>query len=277
MSIIKRVCFSFLAVILVSTPISYAQSIPLNIVGNKAEANIELPGGLAADITLTFDQVIGLTSENMGISAELISVTDFALLNRLPSSLLTSIPSAFPVMITIEPPTDKGLSFSGVVTVDIHTHNLEYTANTPLRLFKAPLGGMFKDITMTTGAGSYRARGTTGKFSQFIITTDLRSPQMVANSKLQNLQTELNNGSSVIEDAVLLLLNNRLLEISALISANNYSAASDRVNEFKRLVEQYSATSIPNIWRSSRDIDNIAGELIAQASSLRYTLRLING
>ena len=180
------------------------------------------------------------------------------------------------MLITVEPPSGQGLSFEGLVTVDIHTHNLEYTAGTPLRLFKAPLGGQFKDITMTMGSGSYRARGTTGKFSQFLILADLRLPITVVNTKMSNLSSALSGFSSQMSSVTYTSLNAKLTEVQQLITQQNYTQASNKLNEFKQLVEASSGVDIPDVWRSSRDIDNVAGELMALANTLRFSLRLIN-
>jgi hypothetical protein len=272
MSKLSRLLLTALSLIL--APVIQAQPLEVSVSGNKASAQINLPGNISADITLSFEQVVGLTPDNLGLSAELIDITDLSLAHRLPS-LLNKVPAAFPMMLTIEPPSNGGLSFSGVVTLDIHTHNLEYTANTPLRLFKAPLGGTFEDITATTGAGSYRARGTTGKFSQFIIAADLRSALKVANGKFSRLKTELHNAQSGIEPELYAQLAGQLDNIGSLIDSRLYSQASTDLSRWSQLIEQNAGAHIPNVWRSSRDIANVAGELLARVNSLRYTLHLI--
>ncbi len=254
-----------------------AQQVPLNIQvqENKVIAAISLPGGIEADFTLSFEKTVGLTAENIGLSAELIDVTDFSLLNRLPDANV-GLNAAFPMMITVEPLSDKGFSFSGLATVDIHTHNLDYVPGTPLRFFKAPVGGEFKDITTTMGKGSYRARGTTGKFSQFIIAADLRSPVVVINGKLDDLSQRLSSASSSIDSQLLGSLNMLLGQVESAIAQKNYLGAAKAVGSFISVIEQADASQIPDVWRSSRDIDNIAGELLAYANTLRFSLRLAN-
>ncbi|GAA0212328.1 hypothetical protein GCM10009123_19490 [Kangiella japonica] len=256
-----------------------AQGSPVELTvngGDKIEAVIELAGGIEADFTISFENVIGLNEESIGLSAEVVDITDINILDRLPSVLDTNLLSAFPMLITVEPLSSQGLAFEGLVTVDIHTHNLEYTAGTPLRLFKAPLGGEFRDITMTMGSGSYRARGTTGKFSQFLILADLRLPTTVVNTKMNNLTTNLSNFSTQMSAATYTALSAKLNEVQQLIAVQNYTQASDKLNEFKQIVEAARGMDIPDVWRSSRDIDNVAGELMALANTLRFSLRLIN-
>lgn len=261
--------------LLLSTQTVASEPLAIDIQGNKVEAVIHLPGGISADITLQFENTVGLTKDSLGLSAELIDVTSLSILERLPDVTNIAPPLAFPMMITIEPKADSGFAFSGLATVDIHTHNLEYTAGTPLRFFKAPLNGEFKDITVTMGAGSYRVRGATGGFSQFIIAADLRAPMVVVNKKFNDLQTALNDFAPQINSDVYTQLLQDLADINQLILLQEYNAASNKLNTFKRSVNDNRGNNIPDVWRSSRDIRNVAGELIAYANTLRFSLRLV--
>ncbi|GAA6204246.1 DUF6689 family protein [Thalassotalea sp. SU-HH00458] len=272
----KLVALVMSVVTIVFSSLALAQdAVTIDVQGNKVEAVIHLPGNISADITLAFENAVGLTRESIGISAEIIDVTSLSVLERLPDTLNVSTVAAFPMMITIEPLTDSGFSFSGLATLDIHTHNLEYTAGTPLRFFKAPLNGSFKDITMTMGAGSYRARGSIGRFSQFIIAADIRAPLVVANQKYQHLLSALTNFSSQINAADYAELLQDVNAIEQLMTTQQYALASNKVNEFNRHINAARGTNIPDVWRSSRDIDNVAGELMAYANTLRFSLRLI--
>ncbi|MCW8869923.1 MAG: hypothetical protein OQK49_04400, partial [Proteobacteria bacterium] len=193
-----------------------------------------------------------------------------------PSGLLNSIPLSFPVIITVEPAYDSGLSFEGMVTIDFHTHNLDYTPNTPLRMFKAPLGGEFRDITDTTSSGSYRSRSTTGTFSQFMIVADTRSASQVSADKLMHLYNKLTDWQSEIDASVYALLSQQLTSVTNYYNVADYSAAELSLNTFMQTVSDNAGVHIPNVWRASRDIDNVAGELMAYAKTLKYSIRLIN-
>lgn len=254
-------------------PANGAPSIAVEIEGNTLTADLAFPSGVSADITVTFENAIGLSADSIGLSAELIDVTDPGLLTRLPDTL-TSVPAAFPVMITIEPPVDQGLSFTETATVEIHTHHLTLVTNTPLRLFKAPLGGAFRDITETIGAGSIRSRGRTGGFSQFLIIADLRSHDVVANLKLDGLEDLV--AQPEVDDALAATLQTHLDAARTDLNAGNYLGAIDHVEDFMDDVEANSGTGLPNIWRASRDLDNVAGDMMGGASSLRFTLRMAN-
>jgi len=264
------------SVILFSSFTFASEPVTVNVQGNTVEVVVHLPGDVTADLTLQFDNAVGLTRESLGLSAELIDVTSLNFLQRLPDSVNITPSAAFPMMITIEPPANSGFSFSGVASVDIHTHNLEYTAGTPLRFFKAPLNGEFKDITMTMGAGSYRARGRTGRFSQFVIMADLRSPLVVVQEKFDDLEDALNEFAPQIDATVYTALLQDLNAIDQLITIQDYNAASNKLNDFNRRINDNRGVSVPDVWRSSRDIRNVAGELMAFSSTLRFSLRLIN-
>lgn len=259
----------------ISTLSFASQPLTVNVQGNTVEVLVHLPGDISADMTLKFENAVGLTKESLGLSAELIDVNSLDFINRLPDTISITPALAFPMMITIEPEAGSGFSFSGVATVDLHTHNLEYTAGTPFRFFKAPLNGEFKDITETLGSGSLRTRGTTGKFSQFIVVADLRAPLLVVQEKFNDLQNALAEFSPQINAVTYSALLQDINDINQLISLQKYNKASNQLNAFKRRINDNRGVNIPDVWRSSRDISNVAGELIAFANTLRFSLRLI--
>ena len=153
---IKKRFFLGLAMSLVLSTTAAATGLTnTQIHGNKVTADLDLPG-IDAEIILTFDQVVGLTTANLGLSAALLTPIDIlALLPRLPATGL-SIPAGFPVLITIDPPAGSPISFSNAFTLEIYTHNLPYVAGSQLRLFSAPAGGLFQDVTARNSSGSYR-------------------------------------------------------------------------------------------------------------------------
>lgn len=242
----------------------------LEVSGNKAVARIELPGDISADLEVTFEQVLGLSASSLGLSARLVSPNDLGLTSRLPSS--ASIPSGFPVLIAIEPPPTGPLAFSGVVAIDLHTHNLNYVPNCPFRLFAAESGKSFQDITASAGVGSYRTGGSKGGFSEFLIAADLRSVDSVIAEKFQRIQSKLDASASAIPGAVLAKLQTALNSARDSYLANDPVAASDKVQQFADLVKQNSGSVIPDVWRSTRDVVNVAGDLRSGASTLKFSL-----
>jgi len=162
-----------------------ALTLPVNVSasGNHAEVVIGTTLDPLAEVLLDFQDATGLSPTSLGASAQLVSLTDLSLLSRLPATL-TTLPSALPLLITIEPPASGGLSFRNTGRLEIHTHALPYAVGSSLRVFKAPLGGAFRDVTDEIAQGSVRARTTYGGFSQFLILVDLRSTGAVIDEKI---------------------------------------------------------------------------------------------
>lgn len=247
-----------------------AQSLPVQLgtSGNTATANIELLGQTLADVTLTFDQATGLSPASLGLSAELVSLSDPVLLARLPSQALTQLDSALPLLITIEPPAAGGLSFDRTVRVEVHTHALAYTAGSSFRLFKAQLGGPFRDITDEIAPGSVRARGTTGGFSQFLVLADVRESDTVVAQKLAWLRTRI-DALPATQSAV---LGSHLDSAEAAVAAANYSNAIAALDLIRAEASARAGDGLSQQWRATRDLDNQAGELIAGAATAAFSV-----
>lgn len=243
----------------------------VDVAGDTASIEIGLPGFEMADVQLTFDEATGVSASSLGVSAKLVSLLDLGLLLRLPSSLSVSIPNALPLLVTIEPPADGGLSFERTVEVELHTHLLPYTANSPFRIFKAPLGGPFVDITREVAPGSVRTRGTSGTFSQFLVLIDLRPSTLVATEKFTRLRAALlplPAGESAP-------LHEFLDDAQAALDDDRYADAIVLLDSFTARVSDRAGTHIPETWRAQRDVTNTAGELLAGAATLRFTLGVL--
>lgn len=260
--------FTFL---LLSLPVSAQGIVDVVVEGNELRAGVSLPLGIGADLSISFEQVEGLSLESLGLSANLVSLADLSLLSRLGGA---SIASAFPLLLRIEPPAAGGLTFHGVVTIDLHTHNLPYLPRSPLRIFAAPSGGLFRDITVNMGSGSYRARGRKGSFSEFLILVDLRPVNQVINEKLSRLDGILAAGEPVIAPAVYDELAGFAAEIRADHAAGRTQDAIAGVDALLAVVESHSGSGIPDVWRSARDVVNVAGRLRATGETLRFSLVL---
>lgn len=237
--------------------------------GNVVHADIAV-GSVAATLTLRFEDVVGLTPANLGVTVKLVD--PLSLVGRLGSGI--ALPAAFPLVVKISPPEGSGLSFSGVVGVELYTHNLLYTIGSPLRLYSAPDGGTFTDITTFVGSGSVRSGGTKPTFSEFIIAVDLRPLNSVITTKFSDLGGILNQHVGSLNPAVqseLLGLYNAAANAWA---AGQIVAAITYLEAFDDQVVRYSGRQIPDVWRSSGDLTNVAGSLRAAAATLRYSLTL---
>lgn len=247
-----------------------AQPVPVSVsvAGNSATASIGSGLLPLADLILSFDDASGLTAASLGISAELVSPNDPSFLARLPDPTFTSLPAALPLLISVEPPNLGGLSFRRTVAVEIHTHALTYTAGSPFRVFKAPLGGGFRDVTREVIAGSVRARSSSGAFSQFLILTDLRPSATVIAGKIAWLRNEISIVSKMHGSA----LGTHLDAAEKAVKDERWADAITELDAFSAYVSLHAGLGIPAQWRALRDQHNSAGELLAGAATLKFSI-----
>ena len=244
--------------------------VSVSVSGNTATAQISLAGGVGADFTLTFPNAQNLSASSVGIGASLVNPLDATLLARLPTGASLAVPAAFPVLISVSPPVLGGLSFTNGASVEIHTHNLTFTQGSPFRIYKAPAGGKFYDITGEVASGSVRTRGTTGGFSDFLILVDTGSYSDSAEDKFDYLvaRVDTNAVSSTARAALLA----DLASSRDAFENDDYALASTRLDTFRSHLQGYAGNGVPNAWRAARDLDNIAGDLLAESASLQFTL-----
>ena len=252
---------------------AHAQVVTINVTGNRAVAAIDSPLlalPVDAEFSLEFENPANLTASNLGLTVQAINLTDPALLARLPSGGLVNLANALPLLIRVEPPALGGLQFSNTVRVEVHTHLLPYSATSPLRLYKAPLGGRFYDITEEIASGSVRTRGRTGDFSEFLVLVDLRPVADAAAMKYDFLAERL--AGATMSSTVKAALQYELTQSRTAFAANNKPEAIAALDRFVAAINANAGTGIPNRWRSARDLDNAAGDLLGEAASLRFTL-----
>lgn len=261
-----------LGLVVVATPAAHAQIVDPIVKDDTLTARIELPGGLAADLTVAFENAVGLTPASLGLSVRKVGLLDLSLLNLIGG--VGSIPNAFPVLLSINPPASGGLSFSGVASVSLHTHDLPFVANSPLRLFKSTGGLKFEDVTEDMGMGSYRVRGSSGGFSLFLILVELRPVDTVIAYKLDRLEGLLEAYEADIAPEVYETLEDQLAAARAAWTGGALVTAIESVESFAAAVKGHSGTAIPDVWRSARDLTNAAGYLRAAAGTLRFSLAL---
>jgi hypothetical protein len=245
---------------------------PLTISGNKAIATIGLPGNLGIDLAIEFDEVVGLNPAALAVSARVISPLELGLVGRLLGVSTVTVPSALPVMIRIEPTPWSGLSFSGVATVSLHTHNLNLDLLAPLGLFSSSNGEPFREITRTVSMGSYRVDGSGGGFSDFIIGRDTRPITTVIDDKFARLQDLLSDHSGSMPAAVYTLLQQHLTHARTLFILGQTQAAIGQVTAFGSIVKANSGEDIPDVWRANDSRPNVAGLLRAGADTLKFSL-----
>jgi hypothetical protein len=240
------------------------------ISGNELTARIELAGGLAADLTITFESVVGLNASALALTAAPVNPKDLSFLSRLPSGV--SIPAGFPVVVKVEPTASSALAFEGVYKLSLHTHNLTLGANSPLRLYRASGGAAFGDMTGFLQEGSVRAGGSGPGFSEFLIAADTRAIDSVINAKFDALGNQLSANAGAMSDAVAADLQQRLNQARAAYNTGALAPAIDGIAAFGDEVKKQSGAVIPNVWRANGGPTNVAGLLRAGADTLKFSL-----
>jgi len=258
------------AVLATSASAQTSVTVTPTIAGNELTAQIDLAGGFSADISIVFEQAVGLNAGALAITASLVDPLDATLVSRLPASV--GVPAGFPVVVRIDPTASSALSFSGVYKLTIHTHNLTFQAGSPLRIYRAPSGGAFNDMTGFLEMGSVRAGGSGPGFSEFLIAADVRPVDPVIAEKLDALQAALTANASAITPSVYSDLSARVASIRNLVATGGIPAAIDAVTSFSATVKSQSGAAIPDVWRANASLVNVAGVLRSAADTLRFSL-----
>jgi hypothetical protein len=251
---------------------AWAQTpISLTVSGNEAQGTISLPGGIAADLAITFENPVGLTASALEASAEVVDPLDPSLLARLPAD--TSIPEAFPVLVRIGPSASSTLTYSSVASVSLHTYNLGYDTAAPCALVKAHDGGSFADIIRSEGSGSYRVTGGTGDFSEFLIVRDARAVGDVVLGKFDALQAVLTANAGALPVLVAATLQLRLTAARTLYVAGSLLPAISKLTSFTSYVVAHTGTDIPGTWEANNPGRvNVAGLLRTAADTLKFSI-----
>jgi hypothetical protein len=257
---------------LLSLPAQAANGIyDIEIDGNTAQVAIAL-GSASATLKGEFENVVGLSAESLGVSVQAVDPLAPGFLSRLGSGV--SLPAAFPLVVKIAPPSNGGLSFSGVVSVELYTHDLQYTIGSPFRLYSSPDGGSFTDVTTFVGSGSIRSGGSKADFSEFIIAADVRPLASAISAKYSKLAALLNQHAASMSSSLQSELVGLYNASQSAYASGQYVAAITYLEAFDEKVVAASGNGVPDIWRSSRDLVNIAGRLRSAAATLRYSLTL---
>ncbi len=246
--------------------------VAVTIEGNTARARIELGGSpgnpqYAGTLILTFDSPVGLSAQNLDITAQAVNPDDPVLRARLPSTV--AVPGQFPVLVSVRP--RNGFEFRNAAQVELYTHQLAYVAGSPYRLYKAPAGGAFHDLTEDVLAGSVRCRGRTGSFSDFLMVADTATASDAAQDKFAFLDARVDDGE--IDGATAALLQIDLDEAYEEFLEGDYEDARAELDDLELRVDGGAGTTVPNRWRSQGDLDNVAGSLEAEAAALDFYLR----
>ena len=252
---------------LAGLPVNVDLPVSVSVAGNVAVAQIGPESEPIAEVTLTFDDASNLTPASLGLSARLVSVSDAQLLARLPDANLIQIASGLPLLVTIQPPVSGGLNFRRTGRYELHTHLLPYAIGSNFRVFKAPVGGAFRDTTEEIAQGSVRARSRYGGFSQFLVAVDLRETGAVVADKiawLRNRVATLPAGEQPVFSA-------QLDTIASAVASHDYPTAMTAVDALSSRAQADAGSALLDTWRAG-GADNQAGDLIAGAATLKYSI-----
>ena len=133
-------------------------------------------------------------------------------------------------------------------------------------------GGPFKDITATEGVGSYRAGGTGGGFSEFVIVVDPRPIDSVIASKFNALEALLAAHEASMPAAVHEDLVAKVAQAKAMDQGGQTVGAIGVLTAFGNKVRAHSGEDIPDVWRANDPRVNVAGLLRSAADTLKFSL-----
>ncbi len=230
-------------------------------------------GGQTVEVAVRFEESFDVDPAGLAFAAELLDdVHDPALLARLPPGV--HVPEEFPVLLRVTPDAAREQAFSGIYEIELRTEDLAFVGDSPLRLFKAPDGGAFEDITLSLGLGSFRVLAAGDDFSEFVIASDLRPEAEIVGGKLGRLEARLDANSGALPVALRLQLQAQLAQVAQSIEQGRPREAIGRVDQLVATVRRHSGEDIPALWRSDEALANVAGELLSVAETLRFSLTL---
>ena len=303
----------FASVLSMALATAASAQVVVTVNGDTANATISLTDNNGttydADVTIVFDTPQNLTPAALNLTATIIdpaaidprlAVDQYGnsncYLSLLPlGTFCPTVDPAFPVMITVEPIVlpwlftsgfdggDSGdgvFSFLNTYQLEIHTHDLVYTDRSPYRVFKAPIGGNFHDLTDDVQPGSVRVRGRGGAFSEFVVANDPRSnldllgAEAVSLEKIVELDTRIL--AAIISDGLRLDLLDLLAQVNALLLID-LTGALAALDSLIDLVDTNSGTDLANVWRADHTVVNDAGEIKELCETLRFSMLLQQG
>jgi hypothetical protein len=275
MTLSKRYFFGFLLLTLLSSS-SIAQTVSpsaVSINGNVLQAKLQVTSTIEIDLVVEFEKSIGLSTNNIEITASLIDIDSSFVTNRFNVNDLKVIPS-FPVIISISPKVNSGFGFEGLASVEIYTKSIDYNVAMPARLFRSHDNGNFEDITSMVSAGSIRARGNTGSFSDFMILLDERSNTDMIEATFSQLSQLLNQHSDKISLVLGMSIQTSINSLQHALLMTDFATALELTESLISITESATGDQMSNVWRSSNDVINMQGELLTRLKTLRFSLRV---
>lgn len=268
---------------LLQSAIACAGGVIVTIVdGRKAKADITLPNPGGGDYTAEFeiefetDGLENLTVACIGITADVLDAAEIADVESRLIHPSQHVDAAFPVRVTVEPPPGCGLAFRNGYDVSIDTGDLVYQPQSKYRFMKAPLGQPFQYVTGAVTAGSVRSRGSSGGFSEFVLIREDNAQYATdCNHEYDYLEERLR--TSALSPTARRTLEVDLMRSRAAYEAGDFATAIALLAPFDGHCVEYAGEGLPNQWRSTRDADNVEGDIVGRTDNLRFMMGRLNG
>lgn len=229
-------------------------------------------GPHSVDLRFEFEDAFVVDVDDLEIAGEIVDVNDPALRARLPEGV--AVPEEFPVLIRVNPEAGREQAFGGVFDVEMRTDSLDFLGGTPLRLFKAPDGGAFEDVTRTFGLGSFRIGASGASFSEFLIAEDRRPIETVVATKFQSAGDVIDASAGDVPAAVRQQLKAALAEVQEDVEQGRLGEAFAGIASLVATIEEAAGDTLPSLWRSGEALVNVAGELLSLLETLKFSLEL---
>ena len=136
-------------------------------------------------------------------------------------------------------------------------------------MFKAPIGGPFRDITEEIAQGSVRARSTYGGFSQFLVLADLRATGTVVAEKIAYVASARRHPAG---DRAARVHDASSTRSSPPSPARDYDDALAAIDLVSARAQARAGNGLLDEWRATHDVDNQAGDLLAGAATLKFSV-----
>ncbi|HEX9734442.1 MAG TPA: DUF6689 family protein [Thermoanaerobaculia bacterium] len=229
-------------------------------------------GPHTVDLVFEFEDAFVVDVDDLEIEGEIVDVNASGLRARLPQGV--QVPAGFPVLIRVNPLAGRDQAFGGAFAIEVRTDSLDFLGGTPLRLFKAPDGGAFRDITRTYGFGSFRVGGAAASFSEFVIAEDRRPIAGVVAEKFQSVGDTIDASAGDVPAAVRGQLKAALSQVRQDVEEGRPDDALAGLESLVGSIEEAAGDSIPSLWRSGESLVNVAGELVSLLETLKFSLEL---
>ena len=242
--------------------------------GRTAKADITLSTRTAATTRPSSsssskpDSLQNLTAECLGITADVLDAGEITnIKSRLPHAAHQDVDAGFPVRVTVEPPASVRPHVPEPVRRDVRDRRSRLHAGRSVSPGQgAARRTVFQYVTGTVTSGSVRSRGRTGGFSEFVIIrpTRRRSTPPTARANTPLLAARRRGDEP---DRAARRSRSTSRSAAPRTRPRNSGDAITLLANFDQHCVEYAGASLPNVWRSARDLTT--SKAISSATPIR--------